>query len=95
MREWLKTNRKRLGAAVVDDERDLACTLPVVDRAGNRADFVCSKVTEYKLRGVEQRKHHHVVLTNPVRAQCMRQAVGLGVQLRIGPAAAGNRVVQR
>ena len=86
---------KRLGAAVVDHERDLARALPVIDRAGDCADLMRRQIAEYELRRVEQGKHHHVVFPYAIRAKRMRQAVCLGVQFLIGPAAAGKRVVQR
>ena len=86
---------KNSGAAVVNDLRDLSPALAVIHRAGNGADLVGRQVAENKLRRVEQGKHHHVVFPHAVRPQCVCQAVGLGIQLPVVPAPAGQRVKQR
>ena len=82
---------KGLGTAVVDHKRDFARTLPVVDRAGDCADLVRSQIAEYKFGRIEQGEHDHIVFAYPVCAQRVRQTVGLGVELGVSPAAAGER----
>ena len=83
------------GRAVVDDERDFARALTVVDRAGNRTDFVRGEVEKDKFGRVQQGKHHDIVLADAVRTERVRQTVDLAVQLAVGPAAAGLRVEHR
>ena len=83
------------GRAVVDDERDFARALTVVDWAGNRTDFVRGEVEKDKFGRVQQGKHHDIVLADAVRTERVRQTVDLAVQLAVGPAAAGLRVEHR
>ena len=81
-----------LGRAVFNDECNLACALPVVDRTRDRTNLVRRQIAENKLRRIEQCEHDNIVLADAVRAQRMSKTVGLGVQFAVGPAAAGTRV---
>ena len=81
-----------LGRAVINDECNLACALPVVDRTRDRTNLVRRQIAENKLRRIEQGEHDNIVLADAVCAQRMRQTVGFGVQFAVGPAAAGMRV---
>ena len=80
------------GRAVINDECNLACALPVVDRTRDRTNLVRRQIAENKLRRIEQGEHDNIVLADAVRAQRLRQTVGFGVQFAVGPAAAGMRV---
>ena len=79
----------------INDECNLACTLPVVDRTRDRTNLVRRQIAENKLRRIEQGEHDNIVLADAVRAQRMRQTVGFGVQFAVGPAAAGTRIKER
>ena len=83
---------EHLRRAVVDDERNFAGALTVIHRAGDRADFVRSKVEKDKLGRVEQSKHDHVVFADAVRAERVSKTVDLAVQLAVGPAAVRMRI---
>ena len=85
---------KGFGTAVIDDQSDFTSALTVIDRAGNRADFMGCQIEKYKFRRIEQGEHHDIIFADAVRPQRMRQMVGFGIQFPIGPAAARLRVVQ-
>ena len=86
---------ERLGPAVIDNERDLARALPVVDRARDGADLVRRQIAEHKFGRIEQGEHNDIVLADAVRAERVRQPVCLGVELAVSPAAAGTRIKYR
>ncbi len=84
-----------LGPAVVEHVRDLARREPEVDRRSDRAEALRGEPDERELGAVEQVEDDHVLGSHAVRGEACGEPAGVLPELRVGPAAAAQGIVQR